>query len=91
MLIIVYSETNDETLKENLGKPEYSYYFVLNEFLPVLRQLGTVTEKTRGPASCTPNSRDSRMRRTSSGAIVRPSFASSQSNGSLMGNLGGAG
>lgn len=42
MIIIVYSETNSTTIGENFGKSEYSYFFVLKEFLPVLRQLGTV-------------------------------------------------
>jgi 2-polyprenyl-3-methyl-5-hydroxy-6-metoxy-1,4-benzoquinol methylase len=42
MLILIYSETNEKTVRANLGKPEYSYYFVLKEFRPVLEQLGQV-------------------------------------------------
>jgi len=42
MEIIVYSETTEDTVKRNLGKPEYSYYFVLKQFLPVLEELGKV-------------------------------------------------
>ncbi|AKJ96515.1 MULTISPECIES: glycosyltransferase [Pseudomonas] len=47
MLIIIYSETNQSNILENLGKPEYSYYFVLKEFRPVLERLGRVIEVTR--------------------------------------------
>jgi len=47
MLIIIYSETNQSNILENLGKPEYSYYFVLKEFRPVLERLGQVVEVTR--------------------------------------------
>ncbi|MBF0677174.1 glycosyltransferase [Pseudomonas sp.] len=42
MKILVYSETTAETIKTNLGLPEYSYYFVLKEFLPALNELGEV-------------------------------------------------
>jgi len=42
MIIIVYSETNAALIENNLGKSEYSYYFVLKEFLPLLRRLGKV-------------------------------------------------
>lgn len=40
MKFLVYSEVNAETIASSLGQSEYSYYFVLKEFLPVLRQLG---------------------------------------------------
>lgn len=43
MKFLVYSEVTAATIATSLGKPEYSYYFVLREFLPVLRQLGEVT------------------------------------------------
>jgi len=42
MIFAVYSETNSETIKANFGFPEYSYYFVLKEFLPLFQRLGTV-------------------------------------------------
>lgn len=42
MLFIVYSQVSEEQLKQSLGMPEYSYYFVLRGFLPVLRELGKV-------------------------------------------------
>jgi SAM-dependent methyltransferase/glycosyltransferase involved in cell wall biosynthesis len=46
MLILIYSETNKSTITQNLGRAEYSYYFVLKEFRPVLERLGTVLEVT---------------------------------------------
>jgi glycosyltransferase involved in cell wall biosynthesis len=42
MIILIYSETNSATIALNLGRSEYSYYFVLKEFRPVLERLGTV-------------------------------------------------
>ncbi|MGH8434018.1 MAG: glycosyltransferase [Pseudomonas sp.] len=42
MRFLVYSEVNAANIATSLGKPEYSYYFVLREFLPVLQQLGEV-------------------------------------------------
>ncbi len=50
MIIIIYSDTNAGSIEKNLGLPEYSYYFVLKEFRPVLEQLGivvTVTDPVR--------------------------------------------
>jgi len=42
MIILVYSETNAGMIALNLGRSEYSYYFVLKEFRNVLERLGTV-------------------------------------------------
>ncbi|QQD23734.1 glycosyltransferase family 1 protein [Venatoribacter cucullus] len=42
MKFIVYSAMNAETVVQNFGEPEYSYYFVLREFLPLLNKLGEV-------------------------------------------------
>lgn len=42
MVFIVYSQVSERKLSENLGMPEYSYYFVLRGFLPVLQELGKV-------------------------------------------------
>ncbi|MFZ1220037.1 MAG: hypothetical protein WAO00_12145 [Chthoniobacterales bacterium] len=42
MVIIVYSETTTALIERNLGKSEYSYYFVLKAFLPILEQIGRV-------------------------------------------------
>lgn len=42
MIFYVYSKLNKDTIAYNLGEPEYSYYFVLQEFLPVLENLGKV-------------------------------------------------
>ena len=44
MLIIIHSETNQRTIAQNLGRSEYSYYFVLKEYRPVLERLGRVVE-----------------------------------------------
>jgi glycosyltransferase involved in cell wall biosynthesis len=46
VIIIVYSETTARTVEDRLGKSEYSYYFVLKEFLPVLETLGRVVHVT---------------------------------------------
>lgn len=42
MTFIVYSQVSEEKLSDSLGVPEYSYYFVLKGYLPVLRELGQV-------------------------------------------------
>ena len=42
MIFIVYSQISEEKLHGSLGMPDYSYYFVLRGFLPVLRELGRV-------------------------------------------------
>ena len=44
MLILVNSHTGSESIRADLGKPEYSYYFVLREYLPMLRAIGEVVE-----------------------------------------------
>lgn len=44
MLIIVHSATTSSSVRADLGKPEYSYYFVLREYRPMLEQLGIVVE-----------------------------------------------
>lgn len=42
MIVIVYSETYRGILGKQLGESEYSYYFVLKEFRPVLERMGIV-------------------------------------------------
>ena len=42
MVIILYAAKNDNNIAQMLGMPDYSYYFVLREFLPVLKKLGTI-------------------------------------------------
>lgn len=42
MKILVYSEITAARIATSMGLPEYSYYFVLRDFLPVLRSLGEV-------------------------------------------------
>lgn len=42
MLFIIYSATDESSIKSDLGMPEYSYYFVLKEFKPLLERMGRV-------------------------------------------------
>jgi glycosyltransferase involved in cell wall biosynthesis len=42
MIFLVHSETDSSSIVQNLGVSEYSYYFVLKEFRPMLEQLGVV-------------------------------------------------
>jgi glycosyltransferase involved in cell wall biosynthesis len=42
MIFLIYSETEAGTIAQNLGASEYSYYFVLKEYRPVLEGLGVV-------------------------------------------------
>jgi glycosyltransferase involved in cell wall biosynthesis len=42
MIIIVYSGTVAGSVSHDLGKADYSYYFILEKYLPVLRKLGEV-------------------------------------------------
>ena len=42
MKFILHSEIDANSIRDNLGKPEYSYYFVLKAFQPALEQLGDV-------------------------------------------------
>jgi len=42
MQILVYSETTASTVAGNLGRPEYSYFFILDKYLPLLRKIGEV-------------------------------------------------
>lgn len=44
MIILVHTAFNRDTVKHNLGQPEYSYFFVLKEFMPVLERLGRIIE-----------------------------------------------
>ncbi|MGE7956487.1 glycosyltransferase [Pseudomonas sp. NPDC089530] len=42
MNFILYSDVNDGSISQSLGRPEYSYYFVLKAYRPVLESLGRV-------------------------------------------------
>lgn len=42
LLIMVFSETKAETVRSSLGNADYSYYFILEKYLPLLRRIGTV-------------------------------------------------
>lgn len=42
MIILVGSKIDQSNIQSSLGKAEYSYYFLLKEFLPALEQIGKV-------------------------------------------------
>ena len=42
MLFLVHSDYNASTIRNSLGMPEYSYYFVLKSYVAVLEELGRV-------------------------------------------------
>ncbi|CAI8842170.1 Glycosyltransferase [Pseudomonas sp. IT-347P] len=42
MNFILYSDVNARSISQSLGRPEYSYYFVLKAYRPVLESLGRV-------------------------------------------------
>ncbi len=39
MIFFVYTQLNQSSIEQNLGLVDYSYFFVMQKFLPVLRQL----------------------------------------------------
>ena len=43
MRFAIYSEVSEQSIRESLGRPEYSYYFVLKSFLPALERIGSIT------------------------------------------------
>lgn len=42
MIILVHTKYNSDNIQNSIGQSEYSYYFVLKKFLPVLREIGEV-------------------------------------------------
>jgi glycosyltransferase involved in cell wall biosynthesis len=42
MNFILYSDVSDSSISQSLGRPEYSYYFVLKAYRPLLESLGRV-------------------------------------------------
>ncbi len=42
MIFLVYAAETDQTIGANLGLADYSYFFVMKKFLPVLERLGRV-------------------------------------------------
>ncbi|WP_426700838.1 glycosyltransferase [Rhodanobacter sp. Col0626] len=44
MILIIHTSTATQQLPQRLGRPEYSYRFVVDEFRPLLDELGTVIE-----------------------------------------------
>lgn len=43
MDLLVYTPSSDATIAGDLGRPEYSYFFVMKRFLPLLGRYGRVT------------------------------------------------
>jgi glycosyltransferase involved in cell wall biosynthesis len=61
MIVLAYSKVSRESLTTSIGLPQYSYYFVLEKFRPILERLGEVievstqeqiAEQTRHIANC---------------------------------------
>lgn len=44
MVIIIYSAQSEKSIQANIGTPDYSYYFVLKKFRPVISKFATVIE-----------------------------------------------
>ncbi|MGH8353251.1 MAG: glycosyltransferase [Pseudomonas sp.] len=44
MIILISSKIGQADIQASLGKPEYSYFFLMQEFIPALQQLGSVIE-----------------------------------------------
>lgn len=44
LLILIGSKISQDNIHSSLGKPEYSYYFLMKEFVPALERLGSVIE-----------------------------------------------
>ena len=42
MIFALYSELNDSNINRNLGRPQYSYYFLLKSFRRIFEELGQV-------------------------------------------------
>lgn len=49
MIFLIHSETESANILENLGAAEYSYYFVLKEFRPLLEEMGMVVALSGDP------------------------------------------
>lgn len=48
MIILISSKIGKTDINASLGKPEYSYFFLMQEFVPALQRLGTVIEVRDG-------------------------------------------
>ncbi|MEM1155500.1 MAG: glycosyltransferase [Pseudomonadota bacterium] len=44
LVIIVFSETSEKTVQSKLGSADYSYYFILEKYLPLLSRIGEVKQ-----------------------------------------------
>jgi hypothetical protein len=50
MLFLVYSPLSSSNIKDNLGLADYSYFFVMQRFLPLLREFGEVEVLEHAPS-----------------------------------------
>jgi glycosyltransferase involved in cell wall biosynthesis len=62
MRFVVHSEVGAAQIVSSLGLPDYSYYFVLKEFLPILQDLGDVVVVERPESEVDPLYDESRAR-----------------------------
>ena len=44
MIILISSKIGQADIQASLGKPEYSYFFLMKDFLPALERIGTVIQ-----------------------------------------------
>jgi glycosyltransferase involved in cell wall biosynthesis len=44
MIILISSKISQADIQASLGKPEYSYFFLMKDFLPALERIGTVIQ-----------------------------------------------
>lgn len=44
MIILISSKIGQADIQTSLGKPEYSYFFLMKDFLPALERIGTVIQ-----------------------------------------------
>ena len=44
MIILISSKISQKNIQASLGKPEYSYFFLMKDFLPALERIGTVVQ-----------------------------------------------
>jgi glycosyltransferase involved in cell wall biosynthesis len=44
MIILISSKVSSANIQASLGKPEYSYFFLMKDFLPALERVGTVIQ-----------------------------------------------
>ena len=55
-VFLVYCPVTDDTISDLLGRPDYSYYFVMKRFAPLLAELGDVRQVRTWTTSARPSS-----------------------------------